>query len=216
MNRTKKTISWCDYSWNPVTGCSYGCPWCYARKISMRFVGHFKPTLHIDRLGEPMKVRKPSFIFADSMGDFWGDDVKQWWRDRVYNAMKFAPQHTYFLLTKQPQNIKDAAKIPKNCWVGVSVTCFKDRWRIGELIVNTQGKTFVSIEPILEDDAASAYIYLTDWVIVGCLTGSKKGFKPKEETIDGIAENCRRMHIPLFIKNNCNYKKIQQYPEVKK
>lgn len=35
MNRTK--IDWCDYTWNPVTGCLHGCPYCYARRMAQRF-----------------------------------------------------------------------------------------------------------------------------------------------------------------------------------
>lgn len=34
-DRTK--IDWCDASWNPVTGCLHGCPYCYARRIAIRF-----------------------------------------------------------------------------------------------------------------------------------------------------------------------------------
>lgn len=37
MNRTK--IDWADYTWNPVTGCRHGCPYCYAEKQSRRFSG---------------------------------------------------------------------------------------------------------------------------------------------------------------------------------
>lgn len=35
MNKTK--IEWCDYTWNPVTGCNHGCEYCYARRIAKRF-----------------------------------------------------------------------------------------------------------------------------------------------------------------------------------
>lgn len=35
MNKTK--IEWCDYTWNPVTGCLHGCDYCYARKFAKRF-----------------------------------------------------------------------------------------------------------------------------------------------------------------------------------
>ncbi len=35
MNKTK--IDWCDYTWNPVTGCLHGCEYCYARKVTERF-----------------------------------------------------------------------------------------------------------------------------------------------------------------------------------
>lgn len=37
MNKTK--IDWCDSTWNPVTGCLYGCGYCYARGIATRFGG---------------------------------------------------------------------------------------------------------------------------------------------------------------------------------
>jgi len=37
MNATK--IEWCDFSWNPVTGCLHNCEYCYARKQIKRFAG---------------------------------------------------------------------------------------------------------------------------------------------------------------------------------
>ena len=40
MNKTK--IEWCDYTWNPVTGCWHGCSYCYAEKIANRFGAHLE------------------------------------------------------------------------------------------------------------------------------------------------------------------------------
>ncbi len=37
MNKTE--IDWCDFTWNPVTGCRRNCPYCYARKMATRFQG---------------------------------------------------------------------------------------------------------------------------------------------------------------------------------
>lgn len=38
MNKTK--IDWATMSWNPVTGCRHGCPYCYAARTANRFNGH--------------------------------------------------------------------------------------------------------------------------------------------------------------------------------
>lgn len=40
MNRSR--IEWCDHTWNPITGCLHECPYCYARKMSVRFSGDIK------------------------------------------------------------------------------------------------------------------------------------------------------------------------------
>lgn len=39
MNKSK--IEWCDYTWNPVTGCFHKCEYCYARKQAKRFEGFY-------------------------------------------------------------------------------------------------------------------------------------------------------------------------------
>jgi len=211
MNRTR--IEWCEYSFNPITGCLGGCSFCYARKIAMRFTGHFRPTFHPERLGQPLKIKKPSRIFADSMSDFWGEGVKQEWRNKVYKTMRKTPQHTYFLLTKRPDRITDERKIPENAWVGVSITCPKDTWRITS-IIHKRLDFFVSLEPLL-DDKISDWIYFSDWIIVGALTGHKNGFIPKKSTIREIIKKCETYGIPLFIKDNVKYDKIiQQFPHI--
>jgi protein gp37 len=35
LNKSK--IEWCDYTWNPVTGCLHKCDYCYAERIANRF-----------------------------------------------------------------------------------------------------------------------------------------------------------------------------------
>ena len=127
---SKTKIDWCDATWNPVTGCYHGCPYCYARRIAERFgsgiiTGHdhlyrldkpslkaggtvcpypygFDPTLHEYKLDEPKHWRKPRNIFVCSMADLWGSWVPDDWKIAVLNACAKAPHHRYLFLTKNP------------------------------------------------------------------------------------------------------------------
>lgn len=130
MGKTTK-IDWCDATWNPVTGCRHGCPYCYARRIAERFGGvymasddalidldsphtrqdngqvnpypyGFVPTFHRYRLDEPQEWKKPRTIFVCSMADLFGAWVPDEWIIEVLNACRKAPQHRYLFLTKNP------------------------------------------------------------------------------------------------------------------
>jgi protein gp37 len=47
MNKSK--IDWTDYTWNPVTGCYHTCPYCFARRQSLRFSGDIRLNLADER-----------------------------------------------------------------------------------------------------------------------------------------------------------------------
>ena len=65
MNKSK--IEWCDYTWNPITGCLHDCEYCYARTITRRFKG-FEPR----RGGEIIpkgKGTQPGSIYNTTYGE---------------------------------------------------------------------------------------------------------------------------------------------------
>ena len=62
MDNTK--IDWADMSWNPVTGCRHGCPYCYARKIAARYGGWTtggKKTL-VSFFKDPPELERPLLV----------------------------------------------------------------------------------------------------------------------------------------------------------
>lgn len=160
MNRSK--IEWCDYTWNPITGCLHNCPYCYAHKIDQRFGdGRFEPTYHNKRIYEPLKVKQSSRIFVGSMADLFGDWV---WHDdysyekmhrnevvrNIINTVLKCPQHTFIFLTKNPRGMQ-GFNFPDNCWCGTSVeNQEKANERIPELLRVKCKTLFVSYEPALE------------------------------------------------------------------
>lgn len=41
----KSAIDWCDFTWNPITGCRHTCEYCYARRQAKRFSGDVRVNL---------------------------------------------------------------------------------------------------------------------------------------------------------------------------
>jgi len=127
MNKQSESgIPYCDYTWNPATGCLHGCSYCFAERIAKRFSGSkafpdgFKPRFHPERLGEPLKIKKPSVIFVSDMGDLFGDWVPEKCITEVLGVVGECPQHTFLFLTKNPKRYK-RFNFPKNAWLGTSV-----------------------------------------------------------------------------------------------
>lgn len=103
----QSSIEWTDRTWNPLTGCakvSAGCDHCYAKTMHERFhgPGSFDTvTLHPERLSQPLRWRKPSMVFVNSMSDLFHQDVPDEYVVQVFVAMALAPQHTFQVLTKR-------------------------------------------------------------------------------------------------------------------
>lgn len=131
MGDTK--IQWTDRTWNPVRGCSRvseGCRNCYAERVAARFssgpeVGipgpfagfaemrdgapHWTGSVELveSKLTEPLRWRKPSRVFVNSMSDLFHEALPDEAIDRVFAVMALAPQHTFQVLTKRPERMRD-------------------------------------------------------------------------------------------------------------
>ena len=133
-------------SWNPLTGCRHGCPYCYARRTAHRFDKGledpaplsgglhvleekikgtpypygFEPTLHRYRLNQPERVEEPQTVFVCSMADLFGKWVPTSWIAQVIDACLRAPQHRYLFLTQSP-SVRQASRMASiSAWAEAS------------------------------------------------------------------------------------------------
>ena len=213
MNRTK--IDWCDYTWNPVVGCTNGCPWCYARRFAKRLkcpqCRAFIPHLHPERMVDPLEVKKPSLIFAGSMCDFADAKADEAWFGFAMAAMRLCPQHQFVVLTKHPIRLANfiTGNRPDNLHTGVSISAEADAGRVWD-IFGERGGCVVSFEPAVGPvDWTPALIQRRiSWLIIGAQTGP--GAKPVDRDIVASAVDlARAARVPAWVKDNV----AQQLPE---
>jgi protein gp37 len=117
-------IEWTDATWNVVNGCSVvspGCTNCYAMKQAHRFPARQGLTQHTkggmvwtgevrfnDKvLLDPLRWRRPRKIFVCAHGDLFHEKVPDEWIDRVFAVMALAPHHTFQVLTKRPERMRE-------------------------------------------------------------------------------------------------------------
>ena len=109
---------------NPIRGCSRvseGCRNCYAETVANRFKGPGEPyegliakggqwngkvKLVEHKMDEPLRWAKPRMIFVNSMSDLFHPDVPDRVIADVFRVMAQAKHHTFQILTKRPERMK--------------------------------------------------------------------------------------------------------------
>jgi len=216
-------ISWADYSWNPVTGCSHAGPecWnCYAETFSLR-QGRTEQdwtvenadqnvTMHPDRVDEPDSFGWPEGkgrVFVGSMTDMFHSNVDAGFVQRVLEKCREHPDVTWIWLTKRPQNAADwRLEWPSNCWLGTSVGSGpggdypSTTHRIEQLRDVEVGTKWVSFEPLIEPIGEVALDHI-EWAVVGGESGSKEDRREMEaEWARDLLRQCRQQDVAFFFK----------------
>jgi len=205
-------IEWTESTWNPVTGCtkiSPGCKHCYAETFAERWrgiPGHpyqqgFDLKLWPDRLLLPSSWKKPRMIFVNSMSDLFHWDVPLQFISKVFDAMNTADWHTYQILTKRSDRLKELNfKLPwqPHIWMGVSVENQDYQYRIDNLRQTDAAVKFLSLEPLL-GPLPSLNLAGIDWVIVGGESGPGARSMDKDWVLE-IRDQCKKSGVSFFFK----------------
>jgi len=206
-------IEWTQLTWNPTTGCtkiSDGCKFCYAERLSKRlkamgvdaYSDGFEVSIHPERLDQPLKRKKPSIYFINSMSDLFHKNIPDDYIVQVFEVVKKANYHIFQLLTKRPKRMFEFCNqitVPDNLWVGVTVeNKFEGIPRINYLRKIKASIRFISFEPLLED-IGLLNLDGIKWVIVGGESGPN-GRRMNQEWVINIKNQCDHNHIPFFFK----------------
>ncbi len=199
-------------TWNPVTGCtkvSQGCKHCYAERLAKRlqamgverYKNGFEVTLHEDALWIPFTWKQPRIVFVNSMSDMFHEEIPLEFIRRVFDTMVGCPQHTFQILTKRTQRLRELANaLPwtPNIWMGVSVEDARVVHRIYDLQMVPAAVRFLSCEPLL-GPLDNLPLDGIQWVIVGGESGPHA--RPmNREWVDSILLQCRKSGIAFFFK----------------
>lgn len=197
-------IQWTDKTFNPIRlirddgshgghwcrKISEGCANCYAEEQNqsnyfsfashLKYTGKMPENLILDEqvLSDIIKLKKPHKIFMCSMTDIFGDWIPEHWIDQIFATMLIAKQHTFQVLTKRPERMREYLSKPyfvniaryidqhfnnkfahdnyelpaDNIWLGT--TCENQKTaneRIPHLVQTPAKVRFLSCEPLLEE-----------------------------------------------------------------
>lgn len=210
---TNSKIEWTEQTWNPTVGCtkiSPGCKHCYAEIMARRlqamgtrgYENGFELTQLPNRLEEPLRRKKSTVYFVNSMSDVFHESVPFEYIDKIFETITKTPQHTYQILTKRADRMAEYFKdrqVPENAWMGVSVE--DQRYgvpRIDYLRQIPAQTRFLSVEPLLEE-LGTINLTGVHWVIVGGESGPKA--RPMQrEWVEDIRVQCEEAGVAFFFK----------------
>ena len=201
-------IEWTDATWNPWQGCikiSPGCKNCYMYRDKRRY-GQNPSTIVKSKttFSDPIKWDDPRVIFACSWSDWFIEEADDW-REEAWDIIRRTPQHTYQILTKRPELIRerlpdDWGKGWRNVWLGVSIENqdFISRKTILRRI--PAQVRFISAEPLLgpiKFRSLSGF----NWIITGGESGPNSRYMDLQ-WVREIRDQCIEFNIPFFHKQN--------------
>lgn len=140
------------------------------------------------------------------MSDLFQEGVPIKFIKDVFKTMKTADWHTYQVLTKRPERMREIitkhlrwVAEARHIWLGVSVENRKQGVpRIKALRETPAAVRFLSIEPLLED-LGPLNLDGIHWVIVGGESGPHS--RPMQERwVLSIRDQCRAEKVPFFFK----------------
>lgn len=237
-------IDWTDHTWNPWQGCkkvSPGCINCYMFRDKKRFGQDPNQIIKSNNstFNKPIYWKESAKIFVCSWSDFFIEEADEW-RNEAWDIIKKCPQHTFLILTKRPENIKDRLPVGwpfSNVWLGTTTENQEMANKRIPILLSIPAKIhFISVEPMIEEItlerkwleciSEGQYFNITecnhgliDWVICGGESGNEARYM-NPEWANKLKKQCRVTETSFFMKQMSGRtkeerKNIPQYLQIR-
>lgn len=223
FNLTNSSLSVAPWTWDPVTGCKRGCPYCYAREIASRcYAEGFEPRFRPEQLDAPQNTPVPPgteardvCVFVCPMADLFGEWVPQEWIDAVLKAAGDAPQWEFLFLTKNPERLVELSW-PGNAWVGATI----DRQDRVDATLRALSQVraairWIACEPLQERLVITAEQFEElDWLVLGGWSRSSGAGKPRPwlSWIRTLEDAASEAGCPVYHKPNLQPRREEPIP----
>jgi protein gp37 len=215
-------IEWTDHTsnfWYGCTNVSPGCDFCYAETMMDTRYGRVKWGAGQDRRRSSENIWKAPFkwdreaaaagqrrrVFTLSLGDFWDNQIPDFWRSDALDIIRRCRNLDWLILTKRPQNIKrmlppDWGNGWAHVWLGCTVENMAEaNRRLPHLLTVPAVVHFLSCEPMLEALDLLPWLSGVDWVIAGGETGrAPRMMEPVWARL--LRDDCLNGDVPFFMK----------------
>lgn len=165
----------------------------------------FYPRWWPERLERIRKRKKPTGIFLNDMSDWMGEYWPEEWTQAELDLMRQCPQHRFYTLTKQPQNLAKFSPFPDNVWLGVTATQPNFMRQAFKYLSEIEAKVkYISMEPlrgmIFNFNSEWFYDSGVSWIIIGSQT--RPNVYPKIEWVTQIVKAADLAGVKVFLKDN--------------
>lgn len=157
-----------------------------------------------DRPDKPWLNGYPRVIFLNDLSDTFTRSAPENWLADFVDDMEASP-HIWLLLTKQVTAMLEffwkIGRVPKNFWIGTTVTSLATINRAVFLSTMRQlAMTWLSIEPLLDlVTLPEEVLHNIDWVCVGGASGPNAPGMNLNWARQ-VRDDCKEVGVPLFIK----------------
>jgi len=215
------------YTWNPISGCSHDCIYCWAKLMKDRHGQVFTPMLRPKYFNDKFPEDE-SWIFVGSTGDIFCEEVPDEWIIKLLTFInQYNGNHKFLLQSKNPVRLTSPDRqfnfisymshFKEKIIIGTTLETTgetpwstapptRERFEAMQYLSNAGYKTFLSLEPLAEFDLDCMKAWIDEIspeaVEIGLENYTEYLPKPNDVQILMLIEWLRDSGIPYVVKDN--------------